>query len=70
MTAIKHGDRVVKALKKTGLPWEIEQARGHLKIKLSGYLVGVMTAGSKPADPRAEKNVISQIKRKAAELKG
>ncbi len=69
MTAIKHSDRVVKALEETGLPWDIEQGRGHLKIKLSGHLVGVMTAGSKPADPRAEKNVISQIRRKAAELK-
>lgn len=70
MTAIKHGDRVIKVLEETGLPWGIEQGRGHLKIRLSGHLVGVMTAGSKPADPRAEKNVISQIRRKAEELKG
>ena len=70
MTAIKHGDRVVKTLEETGLPWGIEQGRGHLKIKLAGHLVGVMTAGSKPADTRAEKNVIAQIRRKAAELKG
>lgn len=70
MTAIKHGDRVIKVLEETGLPWDIEQGRGHLKIRMSGHLVGVMTAGSKPADPRAEKNVISQIRRKAAELKG
>lgn len=70
MTAIKHGDRVVKALEETGLPWGVEQGRGHIKIRLSGHLVGVMTAGSKPADPRAEKNVISQIRRKAEELKG
>jgi len=70
MTAIKHSDRVVKALEETGLPWDIEQGRGHLKIKLSGHLVGVMTAGSKPAGPRSERNLISQIRRKAAELKG
>lgn len=70
MTAIKHSDRVVRALGETGLPWDIEQGRGHLKIKLAGHLVGVMTAGSKPAGQRAERNVISQIRRKAAELKG
>jgi hypothetical protein len=59
---------VMRALDETGLPWQVENGHGHKKIKLCGRLVGVMSGRKDRVDPRAEKNVICQIKRMAQEL--
>ena len=69
MTKVYHKSPVVQALEATGLPWEIESGNGHAKIKMCGHLVGVMNVKKNGHHERAEKNVIGQIKRKAAELK-
>lgn len=70
MTKVYHKSPTIRALEETGLPFDIESGHGHMKIKLAGHLVGVMRSNKDGRDPRAEKNVISQIRRKAAELKG
>lgn len=70
MTKVYHKSPTIVALETTGLPWEIEDGHGHMKIKLAGHLVGVMRRNKAGAHNRAEKNVIAQIRRKAAELKG
>lgn len=70
MTNVYHKSPTVLALEETGLPWEIEPGRGHMKIKLAGHLVGVTRQNKAGNNRRAEKNVIAQIRRKAAELKG
>lgn len=70
MTKVYHKSTTVLALEATGLPWEIEDGHGHVKIKLAGHLVGVMRRNKAGHNKRAEMNVVSQIKRKAAELKG
>lgn len=69
MTKVYHKSTTVLALEATGLPWEIEDGHGHVKIKLAGHLVGVMRRNKAGAHKRAELNVVSQIRRKAAELK-
>jgi hypothetical protein len=60
---------VIAALDETGLPWTVDQDGGHLKIRLAGRLVGVMSAGSKDDERgRAFMNVIAQIRRAAREM--
>lgn len=70
MTKVYHKSPTILALEATGLPWEIEDGHGHVKIKLAGHLVGVMRRNKAGAHKRAEQNVIAQIRRKASELKG
>lgn len=70
MTKVYHKSPTVLALEATGLPWEIEPGRGHMKVKLAGHLVGVMRQNKAGGNRRAEQNVIAQIRRKASELKG
>ena len=58
--------KLISALEATGLPWSLEQGRGHIKIRLAGRLAGVMGVTPSPRS-RATLNVISQIKRIAGE---
>lgn len=57
--------RVRAALEATGLPWEIEPARSsnHSKVRLAGAMVGIVPCKGGAEFGRAEKNLISQIKR-------
>ena len=66
---IPRSSPTVRALEETGLPWEIENGKGHAKLRLCGHLVGVVKYSKNGHDKRAELNVIGQIRRKAAELK-
>ncbi len=52
-------------LDKTGLPYEIEQGKRHLKIKVAGRLVGILPRDGKTSggDQRSMKNLVSQIRR-------
>lgn len=61
--------KVRQALDNTGLPWRIETGSKHNKIRLNNRLVGVYPQGKKTeADPRANLNIISNIKRIAREM--
>lgn len=60
---------VMRALDETGLTWQVEDGHGHKKIRLCGYLVGVMGIKKDRVDRRSELNVIHQIKRKAQEIR-
>lgn len=55
----------------TGLPYTLERGTRHLKIKLCGYLVGIipMKGRDNVGDCRSYLNDRSQIRRKAKELK-
>lgn len=67
---IKGDEKVLQALRETGLPWAIEPGHGHNKIRLCGRLVGVMGARKNGSGPRANRNVIQQIRRAAAGQSG
>ena len=60
--------RVIEALEATGLPWSIEQGKGHLKIRVGGRLVGVMGVSFKESSPCKRHNTIAAIRRIAKEL--
>jgi hypothetical protein len=63
-------DRVRRALDETGLPWEIENGGIHRKIRLAGYLVGILPKGKANNDARrTELNIVSQIRRQGAALR-
>ena len=64
-------ERQIRAdLDVTGLPYSIERGTRHLKIKLAGYLVGIlpMKGRDNVGDKRTYFNLRSQIRRKAKEL--
>lgn len=63
---MKREPKIIAALEATGLPWALEQGRGHFKIRLAGRLAGVVSVNPSPRS-RASLNVISQIKRIAGE---
>lgn len=67
---MKLDPKVRQALEETGLPWRIEAGSKHFKIRLNDRLVGVYPQGKRTeANPRANLNVISNIKRAARETK-
>lgn len=57
-------------LRATGLPWTIEPGTCHLKIRLCGYLVGILPKKGvdNVGDRRSYLNIRSQIRRKAKEI--
>lgn len=59
-------------LEATGLPYVLEQGSRHVKVKLAGYLVGVLPMNDRnsASHERAYLNIRSQIRRKAKELLG
>lgn len=60
---------IKQELENTGLPWDIERGSRHLKLKLSGHLVGILPGDGRSAmEGRALKNVVSQIRRAARKL--
>ena len=65
------GRKQIRAdLDATGLPYTLERGTRHLKIKLCGYLVGIIPMKGKDnvGDRRTYLNVRSQIRRKAKEI--
>jgi hypothetical protein len=64
-------DEVRAALEASGLPWAIEQGSRHQKIRLAGFMVGVLPTGGCNAriNNRGSANVVAAIRRKAKELK-
>ncbi len=66
---MKIDPKVKQALEATGLPWYVETGTKHYKIRLNGKLVGVFPQGKKTeASPRANINVIANIRRAAREM--
>lgn len=60
-------EHILKALKETGLPWEIEPKRKHRFLKICGQIViALPLEGSKGG--RNIQNNIARIKRFAREL--
>jgi hypothetical protein len=56
---------IVAALEDTGKPFAFERGGKHLKIKLDGRLVGVLSNGAATKNWREIKNTIAQIRRAA-----
>ena len=52
-----------QALDETGMPWDVERGKKHLKIKVAGKLAGILPGGKLNEKDRALKNVAAQIKR-------
>lgn len=63
-------DMIEKALKETGLPYEIQRGRKHKHIRLAGKFVGIVPYGRMgDAESRSAKNVRAQIRRAAKEVR-
>lgn len=54
------------ALEDTGLPWELEQRKKHICIRLAGQQIGVVSR-SRKTGMRGVRNLIASIKRAARE---
>lgn len=64
-------ERQIRAdLDDTGLPYTIEAGKSHRKIRLAGFLVGILPICGRdnPGDRRSYLNIRAQIRRKAKEL--
>lgn len=67
---MKPQPEVLAALEQTGLPWELVNGSRHTHIRVAGRLAGILPRGSGSVDQRAVKNCITQIRRKASEVRG
>jgi predicted ATPase len=58
------------ALNATGYEWHVEPGKKHRKIKMAGFLVGILPHGKhNETDMRAIKNTVAQIARAAQQIK-
>jgi hypothetical protein len=55
--------RIRQALEETGLEWNIEPGKKHLKIRVAGHLAGVLPHGKhSETDRRSILNTVRQIR--------
>lgn len=62
---------IYEALDNTGLPWERVNGKKHVKVYLSGHLIGILPHGkasSATSSGRATKNFLSRIRKAADSL--
>lgn len=67
MKAPKLSADIAAELKKFN-DWVIERGARHYHIRIGGRLAGILPFQNRERDPRAAKNVISQIRRVRREL--
>jgi nitrate reductase assembly molybdenum cofactor insertion protein NarJ len=59
---------LISLMKSTGLPYEVQEGRKHIKLYLGGKFAAVVSRGAKPEQGmRGMKNIIAAIKRVARE---
>ena len=68
-THVRLRPEILAALEQTGLPWTLAEGKKHVHIRIAGHLAGILPRGSGSVGERAVKNCISQIRRKANEVR-
>jgi hypothetical protein len=59
---------IEQELAATGLPWETEAGKKHLKFRLNGRLIGVMPAKGKGSDSEGGRRVTLNIRSNARRI--
>jgi hypothetical protein len=57
------------ALTSRGVSWEVSPGKKHIKVKVLGQLVGILSRGHNEREPRAALNLRSSIRRAAGEAR-